>query len=244
MSTHTVVEQGAKGAGAPHFVRQPSPWPQHDVLARPALGPRRGVETSDPRSNWRVPGVSTPATCSTAWWRHRTSGSVCHQSPHRHPGAGRDPVRRPTDPTTTAPAWLRRRTSGSVSIEAVMIIPAFLLFLALIAAVGRTAGAQADIHAAAVEGARITSLASTAAAGDKAAQKAIKAHLTKDKVTCQPLTISINSQALDKPVGQAGTVSATITCVITLSDLAVPGLPGTITLTDSYAVPIDPYALR
>jgi len=198
--------------------------PAHMVVEQGAKG--AGVETSVRKV---VEQAREPSGVETSDPR----------TPYPVPG-----VSPPWSAATCSTAWWRRRTSGSVSIEAVMIIPAFLLFLALIAAVGRTAGAQADIHAAAVEGARITSLASTAAAGDKAAQKAIKAHLTKDKVTCQSLTISINSQVLDKPVGQAGTVTATITCVITLSDLAVPGLPGTITLTDTYAVPIDPYALR
>jgi len=39
------IEQAGAARGAPHDVRQPSPWPQQDEQARPALGPRRGVET-------------------------------------------------------------------------------------------------------------------------------------------------------------------------------------------------------
>jgi len=136
------------------------------------------------------------------------------------------------------------RTTGSVSIEAVLIIPAFLLFVALIAAIGRTAGVQEEVHAAAVEAARVASLASSAATGESAGRAAVLAHLAQDGVNCLSLVISINSQSLDRPPGQPGTVTASVTCVVPLADLAVPGLPGQVTIADSFSTPIDPYTLH
>ena len=129
-------------------------------------------------------------------------------------------------------------------MEAVLIIPAFLLFLALIAAIGRTASTQADIHAAAVEGARIASLATGSTAGTTTAHSAAQAHLTREGVTCLALDIVVDAAALDLPPGYPGTVSVTITCVVPLSDLGVPGLPGQITLRDHFTTPIDPYSLH
>ena len=134
------------------------------------------------------------------------------------------------------------RTQGSISIEAVLIIPAFLLFLALILAIGRTAGVQADLHAAVVSGARTASLESTAASGEAAARQAIEDHLSREGVTCVFLDVSVDARALDLPPGQPGSVSASVTCAVPLADLAVPGLPGQIRITESFATPIDTYS--
>ena len=130
---------------------------------------------------------------------------------------------------------------GSMSIEAVLIIPAFLLFLALIAAIGRAASVTEDLHASVVAGARIASLASSSSAGESAARTAIEDHLSAEGVNCIYIDISINSQALDLPPGQPGEVSATVTCAVPLADLSVPGLPGQIQLTETFSTPIDPY---
>jgi len=136
------------------------------------------------------------------------------------------------------------RTAGSISIEAVLIIPAFLLFLALVMAVGRTAAAQADVHAAVVEGSRVASLAKTAAAGETAGRAAIEAHLHREGIRCTRLTVTVDAAALDQPPGDPGQVTATITCVVPLADLAVPGLPGTMTISESFTTQIDTYTDR
>ena len=129
-----------------------------------------------------------------------------------------------------------------MSIEAVLIIPAFLVFLALIAAIGRTAAVREDLHASVVDGARIASLATTSAEGESSARTAVENHLSEERVDCIYIDISINSYAVDLPPGQPGEVSATVTCTVPLSDLAVPGLPGQIRLTETFSTPIDPYS--
>ena len=137
---------------------------------------------------------------------------------------------------------LTRLDQGSMSIEAVLIIPVFLVFLALIAAIGRTAAVQEDLHASIVAGVRIASLESSSFDGENAARTAIENHLADEGVTCTSSDISINTDALDLPPGQPGEVWATIACTVPLSDLSVPGLPGHIRLTDTFSTPIDPYS--
>ena len=46
------------------------------------------------------------------------------------------------------------------------------------------------------------------------------------------------------PVGTPATVSATVTCVVELSDLALPGVPGTRTVTVTVTSPLDTYRER
>ena len=133
------------------------------------------------------------------------------------------------------------RTVGSVSIEAVLIIPAFLLFLVLILAIGRIAMVKADLHASVVNAARVASMETCSWCADTAARTAITTTLVADKVPCLDPDIVINAAALDQPPGQPGSVSASITCVVQLSDLGVPGMPGQIRITSSFATSIDPY---
>ena len=138
------------------------------------------------------------------------------------------------------PALVTQR--GSISMEAVIVIPAFLLFLALVVGVGRVSAVRGDLHAAAVNGARTASTQTTSVTGEQAGRKAIEAQLDREKVTCLHLDISLNTSALNLPPGQAGSVTATVTCVVPLADLAIPGLPGQTTIRSSFTTPIDTYS--
>jgi hypothetical protein len=129
-----------------------------------------------------------------------------------------------------------------MSIEAVLVIPAFLLFLALIAGIGRTAMVRADIHAGVVSGARLASLESDVRTAEQVGRLAIIEHFERANLNCVRLEIRLDTLALGLPAGQAGQVTATATCVVPLADLAVPGLPGQVTITESFSTPINTYS--
>jgi len=131
-----------------------------------------------------------------------------------------------------------------MSIEAVLVIPAFLLFLALIAGIARTAAVRSDVHAAVVEGARIASLETSSTRGESAARDAIVAHLAQQGVTCRALDVTVEAAALDQPPGRPGSVTAAVRCVVPLADLAVPGLPGQVEVAESFTTAIDTYVPR
>jgi len=135
-------------------------------------------------------------------------------------------------------------TAGSVSIEAVMIIPAFLLFMALILAIGRTVSVQADLHASVVAAARIASMQTCALCADTAARDSVVSRLAAEKTPCLNMEISTDTAILDQPLGTPGSVAVTVTCEVPLADLSVPGMPGHIRLTDSFSSSIDPYTPR
>ncbi|MCL2784433.1 MAG: hypothetical protein FWD55_03150 [Propionibacteriaceae bacterium] len=137
-----------------------------------------------------------------------------------------------------------QQTQGSISIEAVLIIPALLLFLALLLAIGRTAVVRADLHAAVVTGTRFAAMETSSSRGEAAAIQAIEDHLAREGVRCITVNLTVNTSALDLPPGQAGAVSATATCVVSLADLMAPGLPGSIRISTSFTTSIDPYINR
>jgi hypothetical protein len=131
-----------------------------------------------------------------------------------------------------------------VSIEAVIIIPAFLLFLVLLVGIGRVSAAQADVQAAAVEGARIASLSATAPLAERAATAAMTARLNADHPYCVDPTIVVDAADLALAPGESGQVSVHISCQVRLGDLVGVGFGGTLTLTGDFATPLDPYSLR
>lgn len=56
--------------------------------------------------------------------------------------------------------------------------------------------------------------------------------------------VSIDTSGYATDVGEAATVTATISCTANLSDIGVPGLPGAKTITASWTSPIDTYRAR
>lgn len=138
----------------------------------------------------------------------------------------------------------RRDERGSAAIEAAIGVPAFLLFIALIVGAGRIAIARQAVEAAAAEGARSASIERTRPAADRAADEAAAATLANQHLQCLSILIDVDTSGFAVPVGTAAAVSATVTCVVNLADVSVPGLPGSLTITETMSSPLDTYRGR
>ncbi|MFM9705584.1 TadE/TadG family type IV pilus assembly protein [Streptomyces galilaeus] len=145
----------------------------------------------------------------------------------------------------TAPAARRLRgDKGSAAIEAAIILPLLIMFLSLAIAGGRLVTSGSKIDAAAEDAAREASIHRTASSAQSAAQAAAAESLDDQGITCTSTTVSINTGGLSVPVGQIGTVTATVTCTVPLSDLLLPGIPGARTLTSTATSVVDQYRQR
>lgn len=133
------------------------------------------------------------------------------------------------------------RERGSEAIEAAIGIPAFMLFVALIMAGGRLAIAHQAVESAAADGARSASIARSQGEAHGAATSAAGASLANQGLSCVSRAVSVDTSGFIVPVGTAGSVSVTVSCVVNLSDVAVPGLPGTKTITSTSVSPVDTY---
>ncbi|GAA3076759.1 TadE/TadG family type IV pilus assembly protein [Streptomyces glomeratus] len=146
---------------------------------------------------------------------------------------------------TTAPRARRLRSDeGSAAIEAALVLPALIMFLCLAIAGGRIVTSGAKIDSAAEDAAREASIHRTAAAAQSAAQSAAAQSLNDQGITCASTSVNINTGGLSVPVGQIGTVTVTVTCTVNLSDLLLPGVPGTKTLTSTATSVVDQYRQR
>ena len=56
--------------------------------------------------------------------------------------------------------------------------------------------------------------------------------------------VTVDTAGFAAPVGTPATVTATVRCVVNLADLAVPGVPGTRTVTATASSPVDTFRER
>lgn len=135
------------------------------------------------------------------------------------------------------------RDEGNAALELVVLAPVLLFVLGLVVAAGRTSIAQGSVDAAARDAARQASISLTPEAAQAAALSSAKSALGRDGLDCNPV-VTVNTAQFSVPVGQPATVTATVSCQVPLSDLLVPGLPGSRTLSFTFTSPLDPFRER
>lgn len=138
----------------------------------------------------------------------------------------------------------KRDERGSVTLEATVLAPALLVILLMIAAAGRIAIAHQSVDSAAAAGARAASISRTKAAANTSATSVVNATLANQGVVCAGLDITNDREGFDIPVGQQASVTTTVECRVSLADLTLAGVPGSITLTSSASSPLDQWRER
>jgi Flp pilus assembly protein TadG len=134
--------------------------------------------------------------------------------------------------------------SGNAALELVVLAPVILFLLGLVIAAGRTSIAQAAVDAAARDAARQASISLTPGAAQAAAQASARTALSQDGLDCNPQVTVDTSQFTTVPVGQPASVTAVVKCRVPLSDLVVPGMPGSRLLSFEFTSPLDPFRER
>ena len=133
---------------------------------------------------------------------------------------------------------------GSAVIEAAIGIPAFMLFVALIIFAGRVAIAHQGVQSAAADAARSASIARTQDVAQNAGNTAATTSLANQHVNCVTTTVSVDTSGFASPVGTPARINATVTCHVNLSDLSLPGVPGSKAITATMFSPLDTYRER
>ena len=138
-----------------------------------------------------------------------------------------------------------RADGGNAPLELILLAPVILMLIGLVVAAGRVSTARNAVDAAAREAARQASVATSQATARQAAISGASSALAADDLQCQPTVRLLNlSQAFNTPVGVPADIRVRVTCVVQLSDLLVPGVPGSITLNAIFTSPLDPYRSR
>ena len=136
------------------------------------------------------------------------------------------------------------RDAGNAALELVVLAPVILFLLGLMIAAGRTSIAQGSVDAAARDAARQASISLTPGAAQAAALSSAQAALSRDGLNCNPVVQVDTTQFSTVRVGVPATVTATVLCRVPLSDLVVPGMPGSRLLRYTFTSPLDPFRER
>jgi Flp pilus assembly protein TadG len=137
-----------------------------------------------------------------------------------------------------------RDERGSTTLELVVWAPGLLLLIGLLTVAGRVNSANAAVEQAAVDAARTASSARTAAAAAGLAQAGAGRTLAAQGLQCTTTTVALDTSGFATPPGQSATVTATVTCPVRLSDLSIPGLPGTRTVSHTATSSLDTFRER
>lgn len=137
-----------------------------------------------------------------------------------------------------------RRDRGSYSLETAILAPVMIGLLLLMIAFGRVIDADGAVDSAARAAARAASLERDAGSAQAEAQSAATRSLQGDGITCRASSVVTDTAGYSLDTGVEANVTATIACTADLSDIGLPGLPGTKTLTASWTSPIDTYRGR
>ncbi len=134
----------------------------------------------------------------------------------------------------------RPEAGGAPSTQAAQLFPVIMLALLAVVAGGRVSNAHDATDQAARAASRIASIQRDPTTAHATATTAATTELTSQGLHCASVSVAVDTAGLTAPVGQPSTVTATVSCVASLSDIAFPGIPGDRTLTATFTSPVDP----
>jgi Flp pilus assembly protein TadG len=132
---------------------------------------------------------------------------------------------------------LRPDDRGSLTVELAVLTPVLLVLALTMVAFGRVAEARQQVVEAARAGAEVASVLPTATGAQNGSQVDAVVGITVRGLTCAERQVETNVSHFYP----GGYVTVTVICQVSLSDVAVPGMPGSTTVRASSTAPIDPY---
>jgi Flp pilus assembly protein TadG len=126
---------------------------------------------------------------------------------------------------------------GSSTVEAVVLIPVLMIFVLLSVAFGRFEMTSVQVVGAARAAAESAAIMPSAPEAAVAARAEAMPALSGANRPCHSVLVTTNTSHFVPD----GDVSVTVSCVVGLSDLGAPGVPGSTTVVETQTAPIDPY---
>ena len=134
---------------------------------------------------------------------------------------------------------------GAAPVEMAIIGMVAIGMIGLLVVGGRVAIASSSIADVAGAAAREASIARSASQADQLARTSALAALRSQNLHCQHgPDVVVDVSGFAAPLGSPASIRVDVTCVVSLSDVALPGLPGARTVHDHAVSPLDPFRAR
>jgi len=131
----------------------------------------------------------------------------------------------------------RRGDRGSLTVELVVLTPVVLVVVLTSLVFGRIVEARQQVVEAARAGAEAAAVLPTVGTAQWVGSINAVINLIGRTHTCAHASITVDTSHFVP----GGSVTAHVSCLVLLSDVGVPGLPGSTTVTASATAPLDPY---
>jgi Flp pilus assembly protein TadG len=146
-------------------------------------------------------------------------------------------VTRRYPPTRTGPFPVGRSDRGSITVELVVLTPVLLVVALASLVFGRVVEARQQVVEAARAGAEAAAVLPTVGTAQWVGSINAAANLIGRTHTCAHVSITVDTSHFTP----GGNVTAHVSCLVLLSDVGFPGLPGSTTVSASATAPLDPY---
>ena len=131
----------------------------------------------------------------------------------------------------------RRGDRGSLTVELVVLTPVVLVVVLTSLVFGRIVEARQQVVEAARAGAEAAAVLPTVGTAQWVGSINAVINLIGRTHTCAHASITVDTSHFVP----GGSVTAHVSCLVLLSDVGFPGLPGSTTVTASATAPLDPY---
>jgi Flp pilus assembly protein TadG len=123
--------------------------------------------------------------------------------------------------------------------------PVLLLVLSVVIFGGRMVQSGLTVESAAGEAARAATAADSRAQAVVRARAAAEAALNSAGLRCDSVSVAVDTTQWSRPPGQPARATATVSCRVTLSDLAAgTPIPGSRLVSSSASSALDTYRVR
>ena len=130
-----------------------------------------------------------------------------------------------------------RDDSGGLTVELVVITPVLVIMAVAMVAFGRVSEARQQVVEASRAGAQAAAVLPSASSAESGSAVEAAIGLSGHPRSCgNPQIVTDVSHFFP-----GGYVTVTVLCQVALSDVSVPGIPGSTTVRASSTAPIDPY---
>ena len=126
-------------------------------------------------------------------------------------------------------------------METVITAPALMLLIGLVWVCGMIVYTRGVVSNADQDAARIASISRTAPAAQANALTQAQEDLSNSHLHCAQMHVHVDTTDFSTPVGTPALVTVTVYCRIALSDLLIPGLPGSHIEQFSFTSVVDRY---
>jgi Flp pilus assembly protein TadG len=130
-----------------------------------------------------------------------------------------------------------RSDTGSLTVELVVLTPVLMIVVLASLVFGRVTEARQQVVEAARAGAEAASVLPTVGTAQRAGSINAVINLIGRTHTCAHVDVTMDTSHFVP----RGYVMAHVTCLVVLSDIGFPGLPGSTTVSASATAPLDPY---